>query len=348
MTPVHLAHRPPNITVKSEVDLPETTPYFPLMSNAPVTNSNVAIVILNYKNYGDTIACLRALTAITYPHTDTIIVDNDSQNDSLDYIRQDLSARQVDHACIREDDIAASGGKPETTILIQSSRNRGYAAGNNLGIRLALAKGASYVLLLNNDTRVEKGFLEPLVRYAETHEHVAAVGPKVLDAHGQIDRQCARRRITPWYFFFANGLGKRLFPDNRWIRRHTYQDEYAFENPQEVEVLSGCCMLIKSSVFRRLGLLDENTFLYYEEMIFHELLRHAGLTSAVVPQSVIVHRHGQSTALTPKKTLKRIGDASLLYYLTHYRHYSRFTAAVIMLSRYRPKRIFRILWNAQR
>jgi GT2 family glycosyltransferase len=311
-------------------------------------NPKVAIIVLNYKNYEDTLECLRSLAAITYPDTELYVVDNDSRNDSLGHIQRDLSARRIAHAVITENEIDAPAAIRENTVLIQASRNLGYAGGNNLGIRLALARGADAVLILNNDTLVGKDFLEPLVRYAGEHEQVGSVGPKVLDTKGQIERSCARRRITPWHYFFTMGIGKRLFPVNYWTRRHTYQGEYPFDCPREVDVLSGCCMLIKSSVLHRLGMLDENTFLFAEEFILHEQLRGIGLVSAIVPDSVIVHKHGQSTAREPPRSVKDARLASLRYYLTHYRHYNRFTVAAILLSRQQPKAILRSLWKGRR
>jgi len=314
---------------------------------AGILTRKVGIVVLNYKNYEDTIECLRSLGRITYPNTEIIVVDNDSQDDSLEHIHQDLSSRQVAHALIAESAIGTGDRISEKTILLQSAGNRGYAAGNNLGIRVALARGADYILILNSDTLVEESFLEPLIQYAESHGQVGAIGPKVLNTKGCIDRSCARRRPTPLGYFFFSGIGRRLFSNNRWIRRHTYKGEYCFDQPREVDVVSGCCMLLKSSVFHKLGLLDENTFLFFEEFIMHERLRSAGLTSAVVPGSVIVHKRGRSTAKAPSEFARNAVVASFRYYLTHYRHYGRFTVAAIMLSTFSPKAFLQKRWNAR-
>lgn len=305
----------------------------------------IGIVVLNYKNYEDTIECLRSLDEITYPNTEIVVVDNDSQNDSVEHIRQSLSGRKVAHALISGNDLDAVEQIPEKTILVRSFINRGYAAGNNVGIRVALARGVDYILILNNDTLVEKNFLEPMVQYAEAHAQVAAVGPKVVDANGRIDPICARRRLTFGDYFFRAGMGRILFPNNRWARRHTYQGEYGFDHPREVDVLLGCCMLIKGSVFQRLGLLDEGTFLYLEEFILHEKFRDVGWISVVVPDSVIVHKHGRSIAKVPSDFVRDATRASLRYYLMRYRHYSRFKVAVVMMLLFSPKMFFRKLWN---
>ena len=296
----------------------------------------VGIVILNYRNYGDTMECMASLARITYSDTECIIVDNDSHNDSLGHIHIFLCDRNVAHARIEEGGIDTSAILAQNTILVQASANRGYAAGNNIGIRVALARGADYVLILNNDTLVEKGFLEPLVEYAAANEDVGAVGPKVVDSEGEIDRSCARRRPTPFFYFFGVGVGRRLLPNNRWMCRHVYKGEYAFDRPKEVDVLSGCCMLIKRSALERIGLLDENTFLYLEEFILHERLRNVSLKSAVVPSSAIVHKRGRSTSVLASDFTRKVTHASLRYYLANYRCRSRLIAALLMASTWSP------------
>lgn len=312
-----------------------------------MTNPKISVVVLNYKNHGDTIECLHSLARVTYPNVEIVVVDNDSQDDSLTHIRHDLAERQVGHEMLAENQIDCAGRISQKTILLQSRQNRGFAAGNNLGIRVALARAADYVLILNNDTVVEPSFLEPLVEYAEAHAQVGAVGPKVVDPEGRIDASCARRQPTPLFYFFVGGMGRRLFPGNRWIRRHTYQGEYAFDRPKEVELLSGCCLMLKSGVFHALGLLDENTFLFHEEQIICDRLRGLGMTSVVVPGGVIVHKHGRSTGRVPAAFVRKASRDSLRYYLRQYRHYNRFQVAAIMLLRSSPMAFLRKGRNAR-
>jgi GT2 family glycosyltransferase len=280
----------------------------------------VGIVVLNYKNYEDTLDCLRSLRAITYPQCEIVVVDNDSRNDSLAQIRESILLESSAHTSTaggRSDDEC----RPDSTVLLQSDCNRGYAAGNNLGIREALARGAAYVLVLNNDTVVRPGVLEPLVGYAETHPDVGAVGPKIVDSDGRIDPSCARRRPSLGFYFFATGVVGRMRPNNRWVRAHYYRGEYAYDVARSVDLLSGACMLIRRSVFEQLGLLDERTFLYQEELILHERLRKAGWRQAIVPDSVIVHKGGRATGEAPPARVRQAERESLRYYLKEYRHY---------------------------
>ena len=299
----------------------------------------VAVVALNYRNHADTVECLDSLLAATYPGLELIVVDNDSGNDSLERVAEALRARGQAFAELREDGIDGAGARPEPVLLVQAAANRGYAAGNNLGIRCALARGADYVLILNNDTLVEPGFLEPLVAHAEAHADVLAAGPRLVQPDGQIDRSCARRRPSMLFYLLGVGVAGMLWPGNPWRKRHLYEGEYAFDAPRDVDLLSGACMLIKRGLFARAGLLDENTFLYFEELILHEKIRALGGRQVIVPASVVVHKGGMATGAVDPALLRETGRDSLRYYLRRYRRCGRLTTWAIVASLRVPVRI---------
>jgi GT2 family glycosyltransferase len=303
--------------------------------------NKVGIVVLNYRNYADTINCVRSLLAIEYGNTETVIVDNDSQNDSLGHVSGYLRESGVPHFRLSEGELETAAARRESVFLVQASSNRGYAAGNNVGIRLLLQRGAAYILILNNDTLVEPGFLAPLLEYLETHQTVGAAGPLTLDTQGDINWMCARRRPVVGDFFFRLGIGRKLFPNNHWIRRDTYEHEYPFADAKEVEILSGSCMLLRASFLLDIGLLDENTFLFYEEIILYERLKTAGLTSVLVPASRIVHKHAQSSATVTTAVLQAAFRHSLMYYWTRYRRVNRFVVTALILISRTPRNPFR-------
>ena len=308
-----------------------------LLAGAPGSDTvphsrKVGIVVLNYKNYADTVECLRSLLQIEYDDREIIVVDNDSQNDSLAHIARFLESVGATPVWNGDDPPGTAPERERSVFLVQSPGNLGYAAGNNLGIRLALAHGAGYVLILNNDTVVEPQFLRPMVDYLEAHSAAGAAGPLLLDPEGHPERHSARRRPLPGDLFFTLGVGKKLFPNNRWLRTLTYEGDNDFSGPRKIDVLSGSCMLVRSRVFSDIGLLDEGTFLFEEEYIFHERLRAAGLTAAVVPASRVVHKHSRSTSQTPSKKLQAILHQSQKYYWTRYRHYPRVVASLLVLS----------------
>ena len=91
----------------------------------------VGIVVLNYRNFVDTVACLQSLAHATYPRVETIVVDNDSRNNSLQRIGQDLESRGIPCARLDKEEVGGCFHFQESVFLVQASANRGYAAGNN-------------------------------------------------------------------------------------------------------------------------------------------------------------------------------------------------------------------------
>lgn len=279
----------------------------------------VGIVVLNYKNYTDTIECLDSLFAITYPNVEIVVVDNDSKNESLAAIAEALKKQGKEYARLDEATLNSCGDVRTNTILFQAPSNRGYAAGNNWGIRTALLRNAEYVLILNNDTVVQQGFLEPLVAFAEGDPRIGAVGPKIMKLDDTVDQCCARKRASYWGWVQRMSCLSILVPAKRKEALRFYRYEYAFNVPKKVDILSGSCMLLKAGTIQRVGLLDETTFLNLEEFILCEKLRKAEMGSYIVPESVILHKVGGSIKSEPSAFLKRVTRDSRRYYFRRYR-----------------------------
>ncbi len=279
----------------------------------------VGIVVLNYKNFEDTIKCLDSLFAITYPDYEIIIVDNDSENDSLNFIAKALSERKESYGQFDEATFDTCTDVQAKTILFQSPSNRGYAAGNNWGIRIALKRKCDYMLILNNDTVVERDFLEPLVSFAETSERIGAVGPKILKVDGTIDYCCARKRASYWGWAQRMSCLAFIISARKREALRFYRYEYAFDVPKKVDILSGACMLLREAFVQRIGLLDETTFLNLEEFILCEQLLKERLESYIVPQSVILHKVGGAVKKEPSAFLKKVTRRSRRYYFKRYR-----------------------------
>ncbi len=286
-----------------------------------MVNKKVSIVILNYKNWQDTVECLQSVVNITYQPWRVIIVDNDSQNDSLTRVEAWLAGHAHVSLMLTREQAESGPFLDHGFVLIQSEANRGYAAGNNIGIRWAIRAGDPYILILNNDTVVEKEFLEPLVELLEMNTTCALVGPKIVDSDGNIDRNCARRRPEMGDYFFRLSIWGRLFPDNRWHRKHYYIGEYAYNEPRQVDLISGSCMLIRAVVIKQVGLLDEKTFLFLEEPILHEKLRSVNKSTYIAPQSLIIHKGSCSTKKMLSLFIVRKLMESREYYLKVYRNY---------------------------
>lgn len=220
-----------------------------------MNHSPVAIIVLNWCKPAETLACLRSLAHITYPHTRVIVVDNGSGDDSVALIRQ---------------------AYPEITLL-ETGVNLGYAGGNNVGIRYALAQGAALVCTLNNDVTVEPDFLEPLVTALQTRPEVGVATP-LLAEHTDGGRVWALGSAVEWRTAAVS-------------RRHAGMPVGTWRElgPFEVEIASGAAMLIKREVLERAGLMDEAYFLYFEEVDWSLVVRQAGYQILAVPASVVWH-----------------------------------------------------------
>jgi len=157
----------------------------------------VAIIILNWNGWKDTVECLKSLCAINYPMYDVIVVDNGSIDESVEKIKEYVSKSGVFKGKFFETDF----NHPEkhvrrkilpfrqNLIVIKNKKNYGFAEGNNIGIRYATKElNPDYFLLLNNDVIVNPKFLSELVKIGEKYSKVGILGPKIYyyDFHGRI------------------------------------------------------------------------------------------------------------------------------------------------------------------
>ena len=250
----------------------------------------VSIITVNYDHSEVTSQLLASLRKVTYPELEIIVVDNNSPNDDPAIIKQFF---------------------PEIE-LIRSPENLGFAGGNNLGIRKARGK---YILLLNNDTEVEPGFLEPLVTKLESDASIGAVSPKIKFFH------------TPDTLQFAG-----FSPLNPYtIRSHGHgygtRDRGQFGQDAPTAFVHGAAMMVPVEVIRKVGLLAECYFLYYEELDWSERIRRAGYKLWFVHNSVVFHKESISTGkMSPLKTYYM--NRARILYLRRNVHGFRFPVAV--------------------
>jgi len=220
--------------------------------------NNLFVVIVNFNNQKDIILCLQSLIK-AYPKINIVVVDNASTDNSLQSI---ISLRY------------------EKLTVIKNKKNMGFAKGANIGIKFALKKGAERVLLLNPDTEVNKGFLEPLL----------------LNKADIVSPIIKFKRKGQWVYDFGGKI-------NRWLGRSYHIEDFhlggvmaslrsACHHPRclPIDYISGCCMLIRRKVFDKIGLLDEKYFLFFEDVDFCLRAKKAGLKIALEPKSMILHK----------------------------------------------------------
>jgi GT2 family glycosyltransferase len=259
----------------------------------------VVCIILNWNGWQDTLVCLDALERCSYPQLKIVVVDNGSSNESVNMIR------------------SAHPG----LLLVESRRNIGFAGGNNIGIRFALADGADYVWLLNNDTKPEPHALSALVAKAQTDNAIGAVASICYYANEPSKVQAwAGARVNLWIGY--SRLNIRPRPDT-WFH-----------------ALNGTSMLIARAALEDIGLLDEGFFLYWEDTEFCLRLRKRGWRIAAAPDSRVLHRVNASTAGN-RLVLDRHQTASGLRILRRHSN-APFLSAALFLSIRFLRRLLRL------
>ena len=224
------------------------------------------VVILNWNGKNDTLACLASLQNTEAPAFDTIIVDNGSTDDSVVEITKRF---------------------PEVT-LIETDKNLGYAGGNNVGIEHALKQGADFVLLLNNDTIVDKHFIQALLGSSQDHPNVGIFGayPIRMTDPEKLDHLGGRWNSKTATFDLI-GLGKVK----------------GFKTEQSLDYVCGCSILIRRQVFEKIGLLEPTFFLFWEEADFCMRAKKAGFGVEICYEAKLLHKVSASfVGGTPHKT----------------------------------------------
>jgi GT2 family glycosyltransferase len=221
----------------------------------------VAIILLNWNGLEDTLECLASLDKLTYPTVEVIVVDNGSEGDQA---------------------AAIADAFPKTTVLAQKE-NLGFCGGCNVGIKYALEHGAAYVMLLNNDTIVSPDLIEELLKGTEGLENPGAISPLIL-SYPDTNRV--------WYSDAYWIPGTAQF---RLERDTDEPSDLGKRHPYETQFACGCCLLASTDAFKKVGVLDERYFAFYEEADWCARSHRLGFTSYVVPRGRIFHKGSRST-----------------------------------------------------
>jgi GT2 family glycosyltransferase len=273
-------------------------------------NPKVSILILNWNGWEDTIECLESLYQIIYPNYDVIVVDNGSEDESIEKIKgycegkikveskffeYNPSNKPIKIIEYTREEAEAGGGKEKEIVNISSNRkliiikndkNYGFAEGNNIGMMYALKSlNPDYVLLLNNDTVVDKEFLTELVKIAESDEKIGIVGPTVYYYDKQNRIQSAGMKLC-WTKGRENASRSDEIVDGQ------------FNEIVEVDYVSGCALLAKSELIEKIGYLNIDYFAYWEETDWCVRAHKAGYKVLYVPKAKIWHKRSSATKKT--------------------------------------------------
>lgn len=260
----------------------------------------VAIVILNYNSWKKTLNMVKQikqkLQSPSVPKYRIVVVDNASTDKS-------------------DEVLSRYAGKHY--VYLKAEQNGGYAKGNNMGIRWAREHGYAYSWILNNDILLpDAEVLQIMISAMKEAGNAGAVSPNVFAPTGhQYNREIFRKNM--WEETLG-GISWRI--RSRKINVKDMDWLYVYR-PQ------GCCMLLDNECMEKVGDLDENTFLYYEESILAERLLSAGYRVICANRTSVIHDHSDSVSfLLGKIRYRREYGKSYIYYLTHYRGYYKYAA----------------------
>ena len=256
-------------------------------NGAPVEKPPIDVVVVSFNQRERLLACLASARAASGA-VRLIVVDNASEDGSADAARQRF---------------------PDAEVLAMSA-NLGFAAGVNRGVA---AGRAPYILLLNNDARLQPEALEAL-RAALRPPDVGAAGPRLTGPGGELELSLGRT-LSPWSEAWFRILGA-LYRDGRGPAAAAVERYYGRD--RLTRSLTGACILMKREAFEQVGGFDERFFLYAEDVDFCRRLRQRGWTLAYAAGARVVHDRGASGATRPATSALHYRRSQLVFYRKHH------------------------------
>jgi len=287
---------------------------------------DLSIVIVNWNTRDILRDCLKSVFEQTEGITfEVIVVDNASVDGSAAMVKGDF---------------------PKVT-LVENGDNRGFSAANNQGMRVAKGR---YLLLLNSDTVVLDNAIAKAVQFADRHKDSAVVGCRVLNAD---------RTLQPTCFMFPSVLNLalsatylyKMFPLSRFLGRER-MTWWGRDDIREVEVVTGCFMLVRKGAIEQVGVMDERFFMYAEETDWCWRFREAGWRNVFFPGAEIIHLGGQSTRQVKPQMVLQL-RAGILQFMRKHGGFTRYCIACVLVSvwfgaRILPWTLIAVLCTVQR
>lgn len=245
-------------------------------------SSDLAVIIVNWNVSALLKRCLESLEKsrdVSFTSSparyrgDVTVVDNASTDDSVEMVRTLFP----------------------WVHLIASDINLGFSKANNLVLKTRIMEDPpAFFLLLNPDTEVAPDALSLMLDFMVTHPEVGVLGPKLLNPDGTV--QPSRRRFPSILtaFLESNFIQWRLWKDNPVVRRYYMADKHEDEI-QEVDWLTGACLMVRREAVEAAGFLDEEFFMYSEELDWCRRIKSLGFRIVYFPQAIVIHHSAQSS-----------------------------------------------------
>lgn len=253
---------------------------------------DLSIIVVSYNTRDMTLACLRSVFEQTRSPFELIVIDNESPDGSADAIEREFAARLT---------------------LIRSGGNLGFARANNVAAERAAGE---YLLLLNPDTVVLDGAIDRLLAFARANQEAGVWGGRTRFADGSLNPSSCWRRMTLWNLFCrASGLAT-AFPRSAVLNTEAFGG-WPRDTVRRVDIVSGCFLLIRRSLWSALGGFAPEFFMYGEEADLCLRARAHGADPMVTPEATIIHHGGASEKVRADK-LVRLLRAKRLLILRHF------------------------------
>lgn len=248
----------------------------------------LSVIIVNYNVRYYIEQCINSVERATRDiDTEIFVVDNHSEDHSVAYLRRRFGKR---------------------IELIESNHNLGFARANNKAIRESTGE---YVLLLNPDTFVGENSIRQVLEFMDAHPKAGGVGVKMHNANGTLARESRRGIPTPLV-----SLMKMCGFTNRY-----YMSHLSWEEPGQIEVISGAFCMVRRSVLDEVGMLDKDFFMYGEDIDLSYRILKAGYENWYVPANIL-HYKGESTHKSSFRYVHVFYQAMIIFFRKHYGHLS--------------------------
>lgn len=244
--------------------------------------TNVFVVILNWNRADDTLECLKSVgrLKVTGFQLSVVVVDNASSDNSVAIINNQKS--KIKNLKVK---------------VIENSENKGYAGGNNVGIKHALKNKADYVLVLNNDTIIDKNMLIELLKIAKRHKQAAILSPKIYFAKGyEFHKKSYKKTDLGKVIWSAGG---EMDWDNVFGKNYGVDkvDRGQFEKTKEIDFATGACMFLSAKALKEVGIFDSRYFMYFEDADLCLRMIKKGWKIYYVPEAHVWHKVAQSSGI---------------------------------------------------
>lgn len=277
------------------------------MPEVPSTQSSVAVVLLNYNNYDpDTQRCLASLQEITGPDISTVVIDNGSKDGCNEKIRVEFPS----------------------TIVLRQAQNLGFTGGNNRGIVYAIENGYDYVMVLNNDTEIiDPQIIKDMIIACKSNPSIGIIGARIYDIHNG-EEQRVTLTAPSWT------LRQRFFD------RPSHSLKSIARGTVSVEGISAVCWIIPTNVFKSVGLLDEDIFIYAEDNEFCYRVSKQGWLIGQYCDRIGINHYFTSTKILSLSSLRhQLSYVNHLYALR--KHGASFPLGLV----YTVRTILKLLWH---